>query len=213
VDYALGVDNVILVSPDYPYEPRDEYTFLQIAGDVPAVRRAMLDMVPSVMLVTEYLWKRPDVDTTRLILMGYSFGAPFIPAIVAQDRRAAMAILVYGGGDVASLIRHNVRRFEGDLIGSFSGWLGGLLLRPLEPLRFIDRVSPIPLLMINGTDDEQVPRGNAQLLFDSAREPKKIIWLDSRHVHPRNVELTRRIIETIALELRQRGMLDPLPSR
>jgi dienelactone hydrolase len=213
VDYALGVDNVIVVAPDYPYEPRDDYSLLRFVGDVPAIRSAIFDMVPSVMLATDYLWGRPDVDTTKLILMGYSFGAPFIPAIIAQDRRAAIAVVVYGGGDVASLIRHNVQRYEGALAGYMAGWLSRLLLYPLEPLRFIDGVSPIPLLMINGTEDEQVPRENTEMLFDGARAPKEIVWIESRHVHPRNMELTKRIIGTIRVKLAERGMVQPVPSR
>jgi uncharacterized protein len=211
VDYALGVDDVIVVAPDYPYEPREDYSLLGFVGDLPAIRRAIFDMVPSVMLATDYLWGRSDVDTARLILMGYSFGAPFVPRIIAQDRRAAMAVVVYGGGDVASLIRHNVQRYEGGLAGNLAGWLSGVLLYPLEPLRFIDRVSPIPLLMINGTEDEQVPRENTEMLFEKAREPKEMVWLESRHVHPRDIELTRRIIGTVRLRLAERGILQPLP--
>ena len=209
VEYALGVKNVVIVAPDYPYEPRGEYSVGDVVADLPAIRRAIFDMVPSVSLVTDYLWKRPDIDTTRLILMGYSFGAPFIPVIASRDRRAAVAVMVYGGGDVGSLVSHNVTRYEGPIIGAFVGGVSGLLLYPLEPLRHIENISPMPLLMVNGTEDEQIPRQNTIMLFDRAREPKRIIWIESRHVHPRNVDLTRRIISTIEAELAKEGILPP----
>jgi fermentation-respiration switch protein FrsA (DUF1100 family) len=125
-----------------------------------------------------------------------------------HDRRAAVAALVYGGGDLNSLIRHNVRRYEGPATSTFVAALGALLLRPIEPLRYAEDISPTPLIMINGTHDEQIPSANAQLLYEKAREPKNILWLESRHVHPQNVDLTRRIVETLVAELRRLGVLN-----
>jgi fermentation-respiration switch protein FrsA (DUF1100 family) len=115
--------------------------------------------------------------------------------------------MVYGGGDLQSLIRHNVRRYEGALFSSFVGFLSGLLLRPLEPLRHIQKVSPTPLIMINGQQDEQIPRENSEMLFGAAREPKGLIWLPSRHVNPRDTTLTRTIIQTLSAELSVLGIL------
>jgi dienelactone hydrolase len=208
VDFALDVKNVILAAPDYRYKPKSEYTLPQLLMDVPAIRSALFDMVPAVMLLTDYLFTRPDVDTTKLVLVGYSFGAPFIPAILRQDRRAAAACIVYGGGDLRSLIRHNVRRYRGAFVSEMIGWMGAILLRPLEPLRSVEYISPLPLVMINGTADEQIPRANAELLYERAREPKKIIWLESMHVHPRNPELTAKIIATIRRELASLNILE-----
>jgi hypothetical protein len=207
IDYAMGVKDVLIVAPDYPYEPRESYSVLEFAADVPEIRHALFDMPPSVMLAIDYLWQRSDVDTNRIIMMGYSFGAPFVPVILANDRRPAFAVMVYGGGDLTSLIRHNVARSESPVLAEISGRLAGLLLRPLEPLDHVERISPVPLLMINGTDDEQIPRENTLMLYERALPPKELIWLDSRHVNPKNVALTQRIIQTIMLELRKRGIL------
>jgi hypothetical protein len=207
IDYALDIDNVIILALDYPYEPRESYTFWTILWDVPAVRKALIDMVPAAMLATDYLFRRTDVDTTKLVILGYSFGAPFVPPIVTLDRRATVAAMVYGGGDLTSMIRHNVARYESMWISEFVGRLGGLLLHPLEPMRYADKISPTPLIMINGLNDEQVPRYNTELFFNAAREPKKLIWLDSKHVNPRNPELTRRIIAELKEELRRLKIL------
>jgi Prolyl oligopeptidase family len=207
VNYALDIDNVVILALDYPYEPRESYTFWTILWDVPRVRKALLDMVPSAILAADYLFSRHDVDTTRLVILGYSFGAPFVPAIVAHDRRAAAAIMVYGGGELTSMIRHNVARYESAWLSEFVGRLGGVLLHPLEPMTYADKISPTPLVMINGANDEQIPRYNTELFFHVAREPKKLIWLQSQHVRPDNEELTRRIISTLKEELKRLKIL------
>jgi predicted esterase len=213
IDYAVDIRDVIIIAPDYPYTPRESYSFWQFIADVPEIRGALLDMVPSVILLTDYLWQRADVDTERVVMLGYSFGAPLVPVIIANDRRSAAAAVVYGGGDLQSLIAHNVRRYEGLLMGEAVGLLGGLLLRPLEPLRYIEEVSPCPLIMINGSHDELIPRRNAEQLYNAAHEPKKIIWLESRHVNPRDVELTRAIVAALTGELRAIGILEgPAPN-
>lgn len=201
IEYAVGIRDVILIAPDYPYEPRPDYTLSQILVDIPKIRRALLDMVPSVMLVTDYLFGRNDVDTTKIVLLGYSFGAPLVPSIHVHDRRAAVAAMVYGGGDVRSLITHNVRRYRGPVLSQCLGILGCILLRPVEPMRYVNRISPTPLVMINGWDDDQIPRSNVQMLYRRAAQPKTIIWLESRHVRPDNVELTKTIVRKLKEEL------------
>jgi predicted esterase len=209
IDYALGIDNVIILALDYPYEPRESYNFWTIVEDLPAVRQALIDMVPATMLATDYLFRRADVDTTKLVILGYSFGAPFVPVIASNDRRAAVAAMVYGGGELHSMIRHNVARYKGPVLSEFVGFLGGaLLLRPMEPMRFADRISPIPLVMINGKNDEQIPRYNTVLFYNAARKPKSIVWLESKHVNPNNPELTRHIIATLKEELRKLEILE-----
>jgi hypothetical protein len=207
IDYALDIDRVVIVAVDYPYTPRDKYTVWNFLKDVPSIRRALIDMMPSVMLVTDYLWQRPDVDTSRIVVLGYSFGAPFAPCIMANDPRPAAAVMVYGGGDLGSLIGHNIERYEGHLPGVAAGFLSGILLRPVEPMRFAGLIAPRPLVMINGTHDEQVPRRNAELLFAAAREPKKQVWLESKHVNPRNLDLTIQIVGVLKRELRAVGIL------
>jgi predicted esterase len=208
IDYALGIEHVIIVALDYPFEPRPHYSFLQLIADVPAMRQALLDMVPAAMLVTDYLRTRTDVDTSRILLLGYSFGAPFVSCIAVHERRYAAAVMVYGAGGLRTLIRHNVLRYEGEIMSEVVGVLGAVLLAPLEPMRTIEHVSPTPLIMINGTNDEMIPRANVEALYERARAPKRLVWIESAHVNPRNPELTTRIIQTLSKELAALGILD-----
>jgi hypothetical protein len=207
VRYAFGIDDVVIVSPDYAYEPRRSYSVLQFPEDLPDIHGAILDMIPSVMLALDYLERRGDVDMSKVVMMGYSFGAPFVPIIMANDARPAVAAMVYGGGDMESLIRHNVARYESPFVADLVGKISGVLLRPVEPLRHVGKISPRPVLMINGVDDEQVPRENAEMLYDGAGQPKKIVWLESKHVNTRNIALTMKILQTLRAELVTLGIL------
>lgn len=207
IDYVPELEGVIIVAVDYPYEPRQSYTLMEFIGDTPAIRGALMAMIPSVMLVTDYLVRRPDVDTAKIVVLGYSFGAPFVPCILANDRRPAVAAMVFGGGELYSLIEHNVRRYEGAVASTFVGLLSGFLLRPLEPVRYAEKISPVPLIMINGTDDEMIPRKNVEAVFERALEPKKLIWLRSSHVRPDKVDLTRQIVAILHQELRRLDIL------
>ena len=76
--------------------------------------------------------------------------------------------MVYGGGELTSMIRHNVARYESLWLSEFVGRLGGALLHALEPMKYADKISPTPLIMINGENDEQIPRYNTELFFNAA---------------------------------------------
>jgi fermentation-respiration switch protein FrsA (DUF1100 family) len=58
-------------------------------------------------------------------------------------------------------------------------------MAPADALNFVDKISPRPVLMINGTKDDIVPVEANKLLHKTAREPKKIVWLESGHSLPR----------------------------
>lgn len=207
IEYVTDVRNVVVIALDYGYEPRDSYTPWSFLRDVPAMRRAALDLVPSALMAMDYLRQRADVDTARLILLGYSFGAPLVPAIAARDRGLAAAAIAYGGGDLPSLIAHNIALSEGSPAGEIVGALAWLLLRPIEPMRHVAKIAPTPLIMVNGEQDELVPRENTERLFAKARQPKRMIWLSSMHVNPENVELSHRVAVALRDEMIGLGAL------
>jgi fermentation-respiration switch protein FrsA (DUF1100 family) len=46
-----------------------------------------------------------------------------------------------------------------------------------DAMDFVSGVSPIPLLLVHGAEDELVPVKQAQALFDAAGEPKGLVML------------------------------------
>jgi dienelactone hydrolase len=207
IEYAKDVPDAVILALDYRVDWSGTRDVAGVLRDVPAVRRQLLEVVPAAGLAADYLLGRPDVHAARLVLVGFSFGALFVPCLAAHDRRYAAAAMVDGGGDVGAIVAANLRPWEGETTSRAAGWAAGLLLRPLEPLRYADRISPTPLLMINGSRDARVPRASVEKLFAAAREPKRLLWLDAGHVDPGDPALTQRIITSLAAELRLAGVL------
>jgi dipeptidyl aminopeptidase/acylaminoacyl peptidase len=207
VDYVRAIPNVIIAAMDYPYNQQDLDTPRKVLGQMGPLRKAALDTVPSVMLLLDYLAKRPDVDMKKVVLVGLSMGAIFVPCISVEDGRPDLAVMVFGGGDLREIIRHNLRGFSGEMESDLLSYLGGLLMSPMEPMRFVDRISPTPLLMINGTRDQMIPRRCTEELFEKAKAPKKLIWLDSRHLTPGDTKLTKEIVETLRKQLTETTIL------
>ena len=203
----------VIVSPDYPIQVDGrslEGLGLLAAG--PRLRTAALDLVAQVSLQVDYLLSRRDVARDRVFLVGSSFGAPAVVIAGGVDPRPAAVIALYGGGHVGSLVSH-VLRLGRDGISPWQASLAGhglaLLLVPLEPTRYAGRISPRPLLMVNGARDSLIPRANADALYEAAREPKDILWMASEHVHPDETELIGAVSGWIAAWLAKRGLLPP----
>lgn len=205
VNYVTGLSDAVVLALDYPYAPRHRYDVLDVVVDLPEVRKAFLDMVPSVMLAVDHVSGMPLVDTNRIVLVGYSFGAPFVPAAMSVDRRIDAAVMAYGGGRIASLVHHNVRRTEGAAFSWLIASCARVLLRPIEPVRYAADIAPRYALMINGSEDERIPRENVDALRSALHEPSEQVWIRSAHVHPTNVELTRMIVEEMKAALGRRG--------
>jgi fermentation-respiration switch protein FrsA (DUF1100 family) len=128
------------------------------------------------------------------------------------DTRPAAVIALYGGGDVASLVSH-VLRLGGNAMSPGQAAVAGhglaLLLLPLEPTRYAARISPRPVLMVNGASDSLIPRSNVNALYEAARPPKDILWVRGEHVHPDETELIGAVSGWIAAWLAKRGLLPP----
>lgn len=204
----------IIVSPDYPIqvEPRSlEGLGLVTAG--PRLRSAAFDLVAQVGLQVDYLLSRRDVARDRIFLVGSSFGAPAVVIAGGVDRRPSAVIALYGGGNIASLVTHVLRLGSGDAISPWQAAVAGrglaLLLVPLEPTRYAARISPRPVLMVNGASDSLIPRRNVDALYEAAREPKDILWVRGEHVQPGETELIGAVSGWIAAWLAKRGLLPP----
>jgi len=205
LQYIDNRGEVIIAALAYPYDLNRVSGWWSGIREIVAMRQAAFRTVAGAMLVTDFL-RQKNVDTSRVILVGYSFGAPFVPAIMSLDQRYKVAAILYGGGRLDELIGHNLNTGF-SFVDRAAGAIAGNLLAPIEPLRHIKATSPRPLIMIEGRYDEFMPPHLAQELFDHAEEPKDLIWLETEHMMPWKKELINRIVATLRHELVERKYL------
>lgn len=190
----------ILASLDYPFEGDDRAKGFELVRQVPLIRRALFDTPPAVMLALDYLLTRSDIDTTRVELVGASFGAPFAAIAAAIDERVDRLWIAHGGGKPYRLIETGLRPeiSFGPARSAVAGLANILASAPrLKPERWIGRVAPRPTIMINAEDDERIPRESVEALWNATLEPRELIWLPGGHMQGSRPEVLQRLVDTM----------------
>ncbi|MCX5759309.1 MAG: acetylxylan esterase [Candidatus Hydrogenedentes bacterium] len=130
----------------------------------------------------DYLQTRPDIARDRIYLCGASYGAITGATATAFDPRIRAAVLTYGGGNLRKLLSADLIREE---IGAWrfaayavAWYFGGVF----DPVRYVGRISPRPVLLQNGLADTIVSPAAGKALQEAAREPKRIMWYEGDHL-------------------------------
>lgn len=112
-----------------------------------------------------YLRSRVDIDPGRLLVFGQSLGGANAIAVVGSGNRAGVkAIAVEGTFFSYSSV-------AGDRLFG----VGALMDDTYSPDRYVARLTPLPFLLLHGTDDRVVPYAHAERLLARANEPKRLI--------------------------------------
>jgi len=206
IDFVGDTGDWLVLALDYPYRgSKSRLSRREFIAALPGMRRAMLDTVPAAMLALDYLWRRGDVDRDRVLLAGGSLGALFAPAVAAADERVSAVAIFFGAGDLGSLIDANLELAWP--IKPVAVWVGSVIVSPLEPLKYLGRISPRPVFLLNGTEDPTMPERCTRALHGAAREPKTVRWLPLGHVDVRSTEFHRQVLSEFAVWLRDIGFL------
>lgn len=187
--------DVVVLSLDYPPAVPMTLRLRDVVAHGRRVRRAAGEIPAVFLLGAEYLARRPDVDTTRIALAATSFAVPFASIAVATDNRFREAALIYGAGDLPTVLAANLTSRPRSLRRPLA-WLATRPFVALEPERFIGLISPRRVVFVNGIDDPQMPAAAARRLFDAARAPKSLIWLRTGHLMPTDSALIRTLVDT-----------------
>ena len=121
----------------------------------------MIQTVKDVQRSYDFLVTEKNVASERIALMGFSRGAIVGTIAAAVDKRFASVILSFGGHFDAGEREH---------------------LPAACPANYIGRISPVPLLAINGASDgDMIADTSVRPLYQNAKEPKEHIWTDGGH--------------------------------
>lgn len=160
-----------------------------------ALRERSSRIVPETRRVVDLLCLQPEIDANRISLIGASYGGITAPSVLAHEPRIASAALVMAGGDLPRLLKSlaKSRKPDSRILAPAVGMAVAWLLQPFEPLKFVARVSPRPLLFLNVENDEMIDSASVSALFEAAGHPKK----QRRYEGPHNTiseETVRRML-------------------
>jgi hypothetical protein len=199
-------DDLVLLSMNYPGG-----NDLRLTGPsllmAPALRRIASETLEGGVLALDYLSRRTDVDQERIILLGVSFGSPIIISLSARDPRADAVVVIYGGGDLGQLARHNMSGKPWWIPGWIIAPTMRLFLGEFEPLDHIEKVGARYFLMVSSRQDEMFPPSSALALYGRAKDPKKLLWYDTGHTDLFDRQLIRRLTRDVVADLRAAGYL------
>ncbi|HUX90181.1 MAG TPA: alpha/beta fold hydrolase [Gallionellaceae bacterium] len=124
-----------------------------------------------------HLLQRSDIDHERIVMLGQSLGGALAIYNTAHSpyRSKIKALITESAfSDYRSIAREKLDSF----------WLSWPLQWPLSltidndysPLPVVNKISPIPLLIIHGDKDKVVPLAHGQALYAAAAQPKEM-WV------------------------------------
>jgi len=153
-----------------------------VFGAAIAFRDRCRKTVHEIQRMIDYLETRPDIDSTRVYLVGASYGAITGTVAVARDKRIRAAVLVVGGGNYRLLSKApEVREAIPWWVQPLTAPLMILLAGPADPVLHAAETAGTPVLMLNGSKDRVVVPEAGKALYNALGEPKEIRWYPVNH--------------------------------
>lgn len=123
----------------------------------------------------DFMVREKKVDPNRIALIGFSRGAIVGTIAAAVDRRVRSVALLYGAHFDALEREHLPAACNANYIG---------------------RISPRPLLAINGIHDmDHIKDASVEPLLKLAKAPREIIWADTGHQSVLDDQLRTRLLQ------------------
>ena len=169
----------------------------------------------------DFLYNHPDVDPSRIYLVGASYGAITGTTVLAKDKRIRAGVLVYGGGDLGKLIdsvasrlgiasglgmikeKINPEKPPLPKLSSGQNAVASVIITCFTPIAryFLGVSDPVhyagqitmPVYLQNGKYDVLVPAAAGEALQKAVKNPTKITWYDSDHVGI-DIEQTKQVL-------------------
>ncbi len=136
----------------------------------------------------DYLCSLPEVDKSRLALLGFSGGAAVSVYVASQDKRVSSIVTCACPAEFTFLTEVDkpqsvIDRFRSigtirdkDFPPSIEEWLSGFKL--VNPIKHVAGIAPRPLLLVHGNQDTTVDVSHAHKLYEKAGEAKQIVIVD-----------------------------------
>ena len=148
---------------------------------------------------------RPGVNAARLGVIGNSLGGSLGIQFAATHADIAAVVANSAFSSLRDTVETSVRYFTGlppfpfaPLITFWAEREGGFRTDDVDAKRWVGRVSPRPVLLMQGGEDIVISRDSGHKLYEAAGEPRSL-WFDSQLGHTkfdtaRPEEYERRVV-------------------
>ena len=181
-----GIATLMLYMPGYgPRRAKEGGSAEKITKkDMEAMIAGLHQTVLDVRRAGDWLAGRPDIEPSRIGLVGISLGAVVGSLTAGIDDHFGRSVFLIGGGDLPVIVWNGSKetaeakaRLEKDgftIEQLRDRW------RDVEPLTFASRVRPEEILLINADADEVIPRAATERLRTAMGAPE-IHWIKGGH--------------------------------
>jgi hypothetical protein len=173
-----------VLAVDWPWKGPRKLSAIEFVRSLPAIRRTALRSPAALAIGVDAVSRQPEVDATRIALVGASLGVPStVAAFELTDAPAACALL-YGGADLERWLSHALTRYgsPGPLAPVIAKYVVAFV-RPLEPaLHSAD--AKLRMLIVNARGDQFVPLAVAHALH-RAFPQAAVRWKEGQHLDGR----------------------------
>jgi fermentation-respiration switch protein FrsA (DUF1100 family) len=173
---SLGLTTVSIDFRDTGARASSQAKTSQVLTNPTMLPKLIRGTVGDLQSLIDYLEKR-SYCRRNIAYGGESLGGVIGTILAATDKRVRAAVLIVTPGHW-----RGVRPVDPGLAGRPRAIAAFTrLLSPLDPDRFIGRISGRPVLIMNGINDRTVPLSNARALQAAARQPKTVINFRGGH--------------------------------
>jgi uncharacterized protein len=165
----------------------------RVLSDARSLRTMLQGTVIDLRRGIDVLQQRPECADARIGYVGFSMGGVLGALLAGSDTRVQAPVLVVAGGDWRTLLRDPRNPWlPAGVIGPAHLNESVHVLDPIDPVHCVGRISPRPVLMVNGDADEVIPVAAADALHNAAREPKQVEWYHGGH-SPQGIETVMQL--------------------
>jgi len=194
------IKNAICVSLSYPYYGKKHLDTLGFLKNIRAIQQTVMDTPPAMMLTLDYVLSQPYSDTQQVELLGVSFGSYFVSIPAVYNQKVTRIWMAHGAAEPHKSMGHNYARdskfkFLSNIIAYWAGYAIGA--QYVDPEKWVGRVSPRPVIMINAENDKTFPHSSVAALHNAAKQPKEIIWTKGVHIAPSRTEVVEQLTNIV----------------
>jgi hypothetical protein len=195
-----AIHHVICVSLSYPYYGKKHLNDLGFILNIRQIQQTVKDTPPAIMLTLDYILSQKYSDHEQVELLGVSFGSYFISIPAVLDQRVTRVWIAHGAAEPFKSMSHNYKKessfkFFNNLLAYMVGYAIGS--EYVDPVKWVGRISPRPVIMINARSDTTFPASSIAALHNAARDPKEIIWTKGVHITPSRKDVVRTLTDIV----------------